>query len=102
MPVPEGALASVPGGIQIQVKAVPGASRSRIVGWLGDHLKIAVAAPPEGGKANKAICEVLAAALGVRPQDVQVTAGMGNPRKKVFVGGLTVELARQRLASDGT
>jgi uncharacterized protein (TIGR00251 family) len=83
--------------VQIQVKAVPGASRSRIVGWLGDHLKVAVAAPPEGGKANKAICEVLAKALGVKPQDVQVATGASNPRKKVLVAGLTVEQVRERL-----
>ncbi len=97
MPQPEGAISSVPGGVQILVKAVPGASRSRIVGWLGDHLKVAVVAPPEGGKANKAICQVLAEALGVRPNDVQVAAGMSNPRKKVFAAGVTVEQAMQRL-----
>lgn len=92
-----GAITAVQAGVQIQVKAVPGASRSRIVGWLGDHLKVAVAAPPEGGKANKAICEVLAEALGVRPQDVQVTAGTTNPRKKVVVKGVTVEQTQERL-----
>jgi hypothetical protein len=102
MPLADSPLSSVPDGVQIQIKAVPGASRSRIVGWLGDHLKVAVAAPPEGGKANKAICQVLADALGVRPQDVQVTAGMSSPRKKVSVAGVTVEQARQRLAANGT
>lgn len=98
MALPIGAVAPAPGGVQIQVKAVPGASRSRIVGWLGDHLKIAVAAPPEGGKANKAICQVLADLLGARPQDVQVVAGLSNPRKRVFVAGLTVEQVAGRLA----
>lgn len=97
MPVPEGAVTPTAGGVYIQVKAVPGASRSRIVGWLGDHLKVAVAAPPEGGKANKAICEVLAKALGIRHQDVQVVAGTSNPRKKVAVNGLSVEQVRERL-----
>ncbi len=97
MSPPEGAIVPVAGGVLVLVKAVPGASRSRIVGWLGDHLKIAVAAPPEGGKANKAICQVLADALGVRPQAVQVTAGTANPRKKIIVAGVTVEQARQKL-----
>ena len=52
-------------GAVIAVKAVPGASRDRIVGVLGDALKIAVAAAPEKGKANQAIAATLAKALGV-------------------------------------
>lgn len=94
----ESAITAVTGGVQILVKAVPGASRSRIVGWLGDHLKVAVAAPPEGGKANKAICKVLAEALAVKVHDVQVVAGASNPRKRIFVAGMSQEQARGKLA----
>ena len=54
----------IPSGWEIRVKAVPGSSRSRIAGVLGDRLKIQVAAPPEDGKANKAVAEVLAQWLG--------------------------------------
>lgn len=93
----ENAISAATGGVQINVKAVPGASRSRIVGWLGDHLKVAVAAPPEGGKANKAICALLAEVLGVKAQDVQVVAGGSSPRKRVFVAGMTVQQAGQKL-----
>ncbi|KKK79180.1 hypothetical protein LCGC14_2836110, partial [marine sediment metagenome] len=39
----------------IAVKAVPGASRDRVVGVLGDCLKVATSQPAEKGKANKAI-----------------------------------------------
>ncbi len=96
MQVPDNAIKAAPGGVVIQVKVVPGASRSRIIGWLGDHLKVAVAAPPEGGKANKAVCHLLADALGVKTQDVQVVAGPGSPRKKVFVARVSVEEAKTR------
>jgi uncharacterized protein (TIGR00251 family) len=74
--------------VAIRVKAVPGASRSRIVGMLGDRLKVAVAAPPEGGKANEALCALLADALGVPRRSVSVTAGHAQPQKTVTVGGL--------------
>lgn len=97
MPPSESAITTIAGGVQINVKAVPGASRSRIVGWLGDHLKVAVAAPPEGGKANKAICQLLADVLGVKVQDVQVIAGASNPRKRILVAGLDVEQTAAKL-----
>jgi len=91
------ALNSVPGGVQIHVKVVPGASRDRIVGWLGEALKVAVAAPPEGGKANKALCKRLAKALGIKTQQVQILSGAGSARKRLLLAGVTVEQVRQRL-----
>jgi uncharacterized protein (TIGR00251 family) len=97
MQTPEGAITAVVGGVQIQVKAVPGASRDQIVGWLGDHLKIAVAAPPEAGKANKAVCRLLADALGIRTSDVQIAAGFTAPRKRLLIKGLSAEDVRERL-----
>ena len=54
----------VAGGAVIAVKAVAGASRDRVVGVLGDALKIATAAAPEKGKANRAIAATLTKALG--------------------------------------
>ncbi len=85
---------AVGNGVEIRVKAVPGASRDRIVGPLGDALKIQVAAAPERGKANAAIEKLLAAALGVSPRDVAVTRGHGHPRKTVSVQGVTAAHVR--------
>ena len=47
------------------MKVVPGASRTRLAGQLGDALKVAVAAPPEAGKANAALIELLAQVFAV-------------------------------------
>ena len=49
---------------RLRVKVVPGSSRDGIVGRLGDALKIKVTAPPKKGKANEAVVELLAAAVG--------------------------------------
>lgn len=76
------------GSVWVRVKAVPGASRDAIAGRLGDRLKVRVAAPPEGGKANRAICALLAAAVGVRAQDVEVVAGQARAEKTVRIAGL--------------
>ncbi|MBL9119930.1 MAG: YggU family protein [Phycisphaerae bacterium] len=77
--------------VLIRVKAVPGASRDQIAGLLGERLKIRVAAPPEGGKANVAICALLAKAIGVAKRAVEVESGATNPEKTVRVAGTSVE-----------
>ncbi len=82
----------------MRVKVVPGASRSKVVGMLGDRLKLAVAEPPEGGKANKAVCRLIAEALGVPARDVVVSVGISNPQKTLVVTGLLVERVVERLA----
>jgi len=91
------ALREVDGAVQFAVKVVPGASRDRIAGALGDALKVQVTAPPEGGKANAALCELLAQALGVNVRDVQVVAGATSPRKTVAVRNSTVAAVIARL-----
>lgn len=85
-------------GVLIAVKAVPGAKRDEIVGRLGDRLKIRVSAPPEGGKANKAICELVARELGIRAQDVEVVRGTSSPEKTLRVRGVRAEDLKSRWA----
>lgn len=83
------ALSPVADGVRLAIKVVPGASRSAIKGMLGDRLKVAVAAPPENGKANKAVCALLADAFGLPPRDVVVSAGHTNPLKSIDLIGLS-------------
>lgn len=87
-------------GVHIHIKVVPGASRDRIMGLLGDALKIQVAAPPEKGKANKVVVELLAKALGVGARQVSVISGAHGPRKVLRVTGLSLEAARSALGID--
>lgn len=86
-------------GIRLKVKAVPGASREEIAGWLGDALKLRVTAPAEGGRANEAIEELLAGALSVPLRSVRIVSGRSSPRKVVEVSGISAEEARRRLSS---
>lgn len=82
---------------RLKVKAVPGASRSEIVGRLGEALKVRVAAPPEGGKANREILELLAGRLGLAAADVKLVSGAASPAKVVALRGVTAEQAWARL-----
>lgn len=77
----------IEGGVELRVKVVPGASRDRIAGVLGDALKMQVSAAPERGKANAAVVELIAGALGVSGQAVSVIAGLTQPRKTLRVMG---------------
>ncbi|MHC4949291.1 MAG: DUF167 domain-containing protein [Planctomycetota bacterium] len=83
--------------VLVRVKAVPGAARDGLAGVLGDRLKVRVALPPEGGQANRALCRVIAEAMGVGPDAVEVERGHGSPRKVVRVRGVTVDRARAAL-----
>ncbi|MCW8962278.1 MAG: DUF167 domain-containing protein [Gammaproteobacteria bacterium] len=74
--------------VRLLVKVVPGASRDAIAGWLGEALKVRVSAPPEKGKANKAVQQVIARALGLPSRDISVVAGQTNPRKTVEISGM--------------
>ena len=87
----------VPGGAVIAVKAVPGSSRDRVVGVLGDCLKIATSAAPEKGKANAAIAKILAQALGLDARQVRLAGGGASARKEFFVAGTTAQALRERL-----
>lgn len=85
------------GGVRFGVKVVPGSSRDRIVGELGDVLKIAVRAPPQGGKANDAVVALLSERLGVPVRCVSVVRGHGNPRKEIRVARVSALDVSQRL-----
>lgn len=87
----------IPDGVALHLKVVPGASRTRVAGVLGDRLKVQVAAPPEAGKANKAVIALLAGILGVAKQQVAITAGPSQPTKTVSITGVTVEQVRAKL-----
>ena len=77
--------------VLLWIKAVPGASRDQIAGLIGDRLKIRISAPPNHGKANKAICKTLASALGIKTGRVSIDTGATNPEKIIRVEGESIE-----------
>ena len=85
------------GGTLFKVRVQPGAMRSRVVGEYGGALKVSVVAPPERGKANRALCDLLAAALGVTRRQVEVVAGEASRDKLVRVSGIIMTEMRKRL-----
>ena len=68
-------------------KAVSGASRNEIVETIGDRLKVRISAAPEAGKANTAICKLIASAIGVKVKQVSIDSGQTSPEKIVRISG---------------
>jgi uncharacterized protein (TIGR00251 family) len=81
----------------VRVKVVPGSARDVIVGPHGDRIRVKVAAPPEAGRANRALLALLARALGLPPARLAVTSGAASPEKTVTVAGLAAAEVRLRL-----
>lgn len=79
------------------VKAVPGASREEIAGAVGDRLKVRVTAPPEDGRANRAVCRLLAGALGLKRGMVEVESGDSRAEKVLRLRGVSRESVRSWL-----
>jgi uncharacterized protein (TIGR00251 family) len=82
---------------RLKVKVVPGASRTEIVGRLGEALKVRVAVPPEGGQANREVVALLAAKVGLPLAAVSVVSGQTAASKVVAFQGLDAVALRARL-----
>ena len=86
-------------GVLLHVHAQPGARRNGVIGERAGAVRVAVTAPPDKGKANAAILEVLAEALGMKASQLALISGETSRRKRILLGGLTVEEADRRIAS---
>jgi uncharacterized protein len=85
---------------RISVTVSPGAAHTELVGRHGDGWRARVAAPPERGRANKALVELLATALEVPASSVQIVGGRSGRAKVVDVADLElVELERRLMRS---
>lgn len=81
-------------GVYVDVHVQPGAHKARVVGRYGDALKLAVAAPPVGGRANEAVVKAIAEVLGIAAGDVTIASGETGRRKRLFAKGLDERAAQ--------
>jgi uncharacterized protein (TIGR00251 family) len=76
------------GYVVIDVHVQPQSGRSAVVGRHGGALKVRVAAPPVGGKANDATRALLARTLGVKDGAVTLVSGASSRSKRIRVDGV--------------
>jgi uncharacterized protein (TIGR00251 family) len=63
------------GKLLVDIKAVPGASKTEAAGLTDGRLRIRIAAAPEDGKANSALVAFLAKELGCPKRDITIVSG---------------------------
>jgi len=73
------------GKIRLEIKAVPGASKTEFAGVKDGRLRIRLAAAPEGGKANAELLNFLSKTLGCPKRGVQLISGEKSRLKTVAV-----------------
>jgi uncharacterized protein YggU (UPF0235/DUF167 family) len=82
------------------VRVQPGARRAALLGRLSSGAwKLAVSAPPEDGRANEAVVELVAELLGVKRRQVSIARGASSRGKIVEIESLDADEAERRLAA---
>jgi uncharacterized protein YggU (UPF0235/DUF167 family) len=84
---------------RLRLRVSPGAGSSQVIGRHGDAWKVRVAAAPDRGRANAAVCRLLAETLGLPRGGVTLVAGHTARDKVVELDGLAEEEIDRRLAA---
>jgi uncharacterized protein (TIGR00251 family) len=88
-------LGGTDGEVTLAVHVQPGAGRTEVVGRHGDALKLRVAAPPTGDRANAAVVDLVAKEFNVKPADVRVVSGATSRDKRLQLKGLDRKAAER-------
>ncbi len=83
---------------RLRVRVKPRSSVTEVVGMDGGALVVRVAAPPVDGRANRAVCELVADLLDIGRSSVRVEAGERSRDKVLVVDGLAQARVDQALA----
>lgn len=75
----------------------PKAKRTCIVGVHGDMLKLAVAAPPVDGKANKQVISFFSDIFGIRKSTIKILSGQHSRKKTCLIEELEEMAVRSAL-----
>ena len=84
-------------GVVLAVHVQPGARREGAGPLHGDRLRVRVHVPPEGGRANERVVELVAELFGLRRSDVHVIAGQTSRQKDLSLDGIDLTEGEQRL-----
>lgn len=81
----------------LRVRVQPKASRNGLAAAAGGGVRATVTAPPTDGKANAAVCALVAKALGLPKRSVRVVKGETSREKTLALEGIALEEANRLL-----
>ncbi len=83
--------------VLLRVRVQPRASRNAIHVEQDGRIRVALTAPPVEGQANRALCDFIAKAMGVRRGNVKVKGGERSREKTLAVEGVSLRSVRAKL-----
>jgi hypothetical protein len=84
-------------GAEIAVRLQPRARANEVVGERDGVIVVRVTAPPVDGRANEALCRLIAKRARVGVRRVSIVRGVGSREKVVRVEGISAEELRTAL-----
>ena len=92
-----GPLRAAKGGLILSVHVQPGAKREGAGPLHGGRLRLRVNAPPEGGRANARVVELVAELFELKRAEVELVSGETSRQKDLALSGLSLEDASRRM-----
>ena len=83
---------------RVRLRVSPGSRRTELAGRHGDGWKIRVSAPPEDGRANDAVLDLLAERVGLPRRALTIVSGHKARDKVVEMTGISLEEAERKLS----
>lgn len=83
----------------LAIRVQPRAKRTEVAGERAGAVVIRVSAPPVDGKANEAVCKLIADRLNVPKSAVAIVRGESSRDKLVRIEGLSADEVRTSLLS---
>jgi uncharacterized protein len=83
---------------RVRLRVSPGARKTELAGRHGDGWKVRVSAPPEDGRANDAVLELLAKRVGLPRRALSIVSGHRGRDKVVEMSGIDADEAERRMA----
>jgi uncharacterized protein len=84
---------------EVRVRLRPRGRKDELIGFRDGVLQARVLAPPVDGRANQALCKLIAKRVGVAPSKVAVVRGERSRDKRVRIEGIDSASLERLLAS---
>lgn len=82
---------------RVRLRVSPGARRTELAGRHGDGWKVRVSVPPERGRANDAVLDLLSETLELPRRSLSIVSGHGAREKIVLMEGIDQAETERRL-----